>query len=114
MKLPLIGAALAAVGTLASGIWAIDGHYARASDVKDGFVSITKQIELNRLSSEVASLENRRSTVVDRIYDAQTKRTRSVTPADQAVVERYNTELKDVDTQLRDKRRQADQLRGKP
>lgn len=107
----IAGVSFAAIGAIASGIWAADSHWARASDMRSLADTIVKQIEINRLASEANTLELRRAAVLDKLQDGEAKGTR--VPAEKAILERYNREREFVERQLRDKNRQIDQLRAK-
>jgi hypothetical protein len=90
---------------LGGALVAIDERYAHAADLKE----ITKQLEINRLNSEVNSLNSRKSTLEDKIIEQAVKKKNS--PADQFILERYKQELTITNDQIKDKSRLMDELR---
>ena len=86
---------------------AADSRYAQAGDIK----AIAGQLEVNRLSGEVAVLEIRRSTLQDKVFEAQARSLRKESQSDRAINARYSSELADIERQLTDKRTLIDKLR---
>lgn len=98
---------LAALGIIIGALLTADARYAQAGDIR----AIAGQLEINRLSGEVAVLEIRRSTLQDRVFEAQARSARKESQSDRAINARYTSELSDIERQLAEKRALVDRLR---
>lgn len=109
MNIAVLGSIAGLMVTTGGAYVAVDSRYARAADVAALTRSIGNAMEINRLSAEANTLELRRAAVLDKLQDAAARK--SMTPAEQAIAQRYQSDLKFVESQLRDKQRQIDALR---
>lgn len=103
-------ASLVAIGSIVAGVWVVDERYAHAADVRGLTTEVTRQIEMTRLGADTNTLELRRASLLDKIYDAAARQGPR-TAGDKAIAERYQIELRDVDVTLRDKRRELERLK---
>lgn len=100
--------------SIALGAIAFDSYYAHAADLKQMSQTVNTQLEINRLSGEVAFLQSRRSTLEDKIFEATQRIARDQpkpNPVDTAIQQRYQIELRDVIRQQQEKSALIDRLR---
>lgn len=113
--LQTLAASVTALGIIAGAVIGFDDRYlhktafdifsvAFAADIK----VLGGQLEINRLTSEVAVLESRRSTLQDKLFDAQQRPPQQA----KAYYDRYTVELRDLGRELAAKRQLLDQLRA--
>jgi len=93
-------AAVLLLATFAGMVLAFDSTYAHASDI----AKLSMQIRINRLASEVQTLELRRSTLQDKVYEGESRRSRG--RADIEILDRYKRELADIDRSITVKQRE--------
>jgi predicted nucleic acid-binding Zn-ribbon protein len=109
------------VVSLIGGVILVDERYAHAADYKQQMTTLSSQLEINRLTSEVNVLQNRKSTLEDKLFEATAKKKPTVR-AEQAqrkmidspedmVIERYRSELASVNDQIAKKNELIDKLR---
>lgn len=99
--IPLVTFAVFVVGA----VFVVDERYAHAGDIK----VIASQLEINRITAEVSVLEIRRSTLQDKVYEGRSRNSRN--RSDVEILDRYQRELADVDSQITAKRAQINQMR---
>ena len=106
-----LSAALAVVGAVAAGIWAMDGRYEREAQAQERTVEFRAQIASVKelyIRSEQRAL---RQQQFDLEREAQR---RALTPLERQRLEQLRQELKDVDRDLNDARRQQTPQRTPP
>ena len=103
-----IGASvLATVAIIVGAAIGVDDRYAHAGDI----VRLSNQLEVNRLTAEVAVLEIRQSNLRDKVFEGQSRK--SGQRSDIEILDRYQRELVDVEKQIGEKRRAIDDQRKK-
>lgn len=101
------------VASVVVGVIVIDERYAHAADYKQQMSSLSTQLEVNRLTSEVNVLENRKSTIKDKMIDISRKNpTQKVNPTDKLYLDQYQSEMNQVDAEITNKKKIIDQLRS--
>ena len=100
----LVGAVLL-IGTFAGLVLTFDATYAHASDI----AKLSSQININRLASEVQTLKLRRSTLQDKVYEGESRRSRG--RAEIEILDRYKRELADVDREIQLRQREISEAR---
>jgi ATP adenylyltransferase/5',5'''-P-1,P-4-tetraphosphate phosphorylase II len=93
------------------GVIFIDERYAHAADYKQQMITLSNQLEVNRLSGEVNVLENRKSTIKDKIIDISRKSPKK-NSEDQLYLDQYQSEMNQVDIEIINKKKIIDQLRS--
>lgn len=96
---------IAALSVIVGCFFLIDDRYAHAGDIK----ALSSQLEVNRLTAEVSVLEIRRSTLQDKVYEGRSRNSRM--RSDIEILDRYQRELADVETQINAKRQAISQMR---
>jgi hypothetical protein len=101
------------VVSIVIGVIVIDERYAHAGDINKQMSTLSSQLEVNRLSSEVNVLENRKSTIKDKMVDISRKSpANKVNPTDKMYLDQYQSELSQVDSEITNKKKIIDQLRS--
>ena len=94
--------------SLGGSIIYLDERYAHATDLDKKTSTLSSELKVNRLTSEVGTLSIRRSMLEDKVFDQSVKPRAS--PSDEAILNRYKNELSDVNNQLKSKQMLLDRI----
>ena len=93
-----VASALATLAVIVGAFLAVDDRYAHAGDLRQ--LSLEVQLQ---------GLEARRNSLEDKVFDISQKKR---TPGDQASLQRYTGELRDVKRDIQTKRQILDQMKA--
>lgn len=93
----------------------IDDRYAHAADVGRQIVTLSDQLESDRLAHEISVLEIRKSTLEDKVYDTAVRFKGRLEPnsPDAIIQARYLTELQSIAKRINHKSDLIDQIKFK-
>lgn len=93
-----ITAALALVGVLGGGIWAVDGRYAKAGEVQQ----LRKETKEQITDLKADTLENRRQAIKRTVFDLERlKAQRQLSPEEQQYLQEMKDDVDSLTDQLR-------------
>lgn len=100
--------ALAALAVIVGFFIAIDDRYAHAGDMRQ----LSTDMQINRLASENSILDSRRKAVEDKMYELAAKnQMKRLAPSEQSILQRYSSELRDVQREISEKRQLIERLK---